>query len=80
MKNEISGEMNCRMNLKKVRLGSLNAGMVFAYHRKLWIVLNPCKGGKLVRTLEGSAHTSKTMPSGAKVWYVLHAVCGTIIK
>jgi hypothetical protein len=61
------------LELEQTTLGHANAGRVFIYRKKLWIVLNSVKKGtKLVRTVGGTHHKSKVMPSKTKV-KVLHS-------
>ena len=66
------GNLRYEFNVRKCRLGSLHSGAIFLHRRKLWMVLNPDQGngGKLVRTLEGSMHKSKTMISKTQVYCI----------
>lgn len=65
MKKGSTGNLNYNFSVRKVRAGSVNAGGVFLYGGRLWIVLNPLPdgGGKLARTFPGHLHTSKHFPS-----------------
>ena len=80
MKLGTNGVLECHFGVKRARLGSVNAGGVFLYRRRLWIVLNPCQtqGGKLVRTLEGAIHKSQVLPSKTAVWYLDTSKCGKV--
>jgi hypothetical protein len=63
-----------------VRLGTISAGGVFLYGKRLWIALNPAKesAGKLVRTLEGTTHKAKILPSKTLVYFLQNGKAGSI--
>ena len=82
MKLNTLGKLNSEFGVKRVKTGQLNAGGVFLYRRRLWIVLNPCQhgGGKVVRTLEGAEHVVKMLPSKTLVWRIDTVSCSSVIK
>ena len=72
MKKPKNAILNYDFKIKKTTLGRVNSGGVFLYRNRLWTVLNPAqaKGGKFVRTLEGTFHKSRIMPSKTNVYFI----------
>lgn len=80
MKVGDQGKLSYSFDIERMRLGTISAGGIFLYRKRLWVALNPAKesGGKLVRTLEGTTHKAKILPSKTLVYFLQNGKAGIL--